>query len=133
MKMEIYKEFIICGIVIAFIVILNIITENYTKDSIAVISESLENLKENINTEEQDERKINEQIDQIVEEWNKRYQKLAYYIEHDELEKVKTELVSLKANIQTKEYEQGIPDLDKCVFILEHIKEKSALQIKNIF
>jgi len=32
-----------------------------------------------------------------------------------------------------RDYEEGMPDLNRCIFILNHIKEKSALQIKNIF
>ena len=128
-----YKEIIICSIVIIVVVGLNIITENYTKESIALMNDDLERLKENMLLEEQNEENINTQIDNIVNNWNDRHKKLAYYIEHDELEKVKTELVLLKGNIEVKEYEQGIPNVNNCIFILEHIKEKTALQIKNIF
>lgn len=133
MILGIYKEIIICIVVIVLVITLNIWTENYTKESIAKMSDRLETLKQAMNEEERNKENIESQINNILDDWNNRYQKLAYYIEHDELEKVKTELVSLKANIDVEEYEQGIPDLDKCVFILDHIKEKSALQIKNIF
>ena len=128
-----YKEIIICSIVIIIVVVLNICTENYTKESVALISENLESLKQNMLSEEQNEENINIQIEDIANKWEERYQKLAYYIEHDELEKVKTELVLLKGNIEVKEYEQGIPNVNNCIFILQHIKEKTALQIKNIF
>lgn len=128
-----YKEIIICSIVIIIVVGLNILTENYTKESIALMTGNLENLKENMISEEQNEKNISKQIEDIVNNWNERHKKLAYYIEHDELEKVKTELVLLKGNIEVKEYQQGIPNLNNCVFILDHIKEKTALQIKNIF
>ncbi len=128
-----YKEIIICSIVIIIVVGLNILTESYTKESITLMTGNLENLKQNMILEEQNEENINKQIDDIVNDWNEKHKKLAYYIEHDELEKVKTELVLLKGNIEVKEYEQGIPNLNNCIFILEHIKEKTALQIKNIF
>ncbi len=128
-----YKEIIICSIVIIIVVGLNILTENYTKESVALMTGNLEDLKKNMISEEQNEEDLNNQIEDIVNNWNERHKKLAYYIEHDELEKVETELVSLKGNIEVKEYEQGIPDLNNCIFILEHIKEKTALQIKNIF
>ncbi len=128
-----YKEIIICIIVLLLVFILNFYSERYTKDSIIKISDSLEMLKQAINEEKQNNEEVENQINSILDEWNNRYKKLAFYIEHDELEKVKTELVSLKANIDVEEYKQGIPDLDKCIFILEHIKEKSSLQIKNIF
>lgn len=128
-----YKEIIICSIVIIIVVALNIFTENYTKESVALMTGNLENLKENMIYEKQNEENINKQIDDIVNAWNEKHKKLAYYIEHDELEKVKTELVLLKGNIEVKEYEQGIPNVNNCIFILQHIKEKTALQIKNIF
>lgn len=128
-----YKEIIICVVVIIIVVGLNILTENYTKESVALMTGNLENLKENMTSEEQNKEDINKQIDDILNNWNDRHKKLAYYIEHDELEKVETELVLLKGNIEVKQYEQGIPNLSNCIFILEHIKEKMALQIKNIF
>lgn len=128
-----YKEIIICSIVIIIVVGLNILTENYTKESVALMTGNLENLKENMISKEQNEEDINKQIDDIANNWNDRHKKLAYYIEHDELEKVETELVLLKGNIEVKQYEQGIPNLSNCIFILEHIKEKTALQVKNIF
>lgn len=128
-----YKEIIICVVVIIIVVGLNILTENYTKESVALMTGNLENLKENMISEEQNKESINKQIDDILNNWNDRHKKLAYYIEHDELEKVETELVLLKGNIEVKQYEQGIPNLSNCIFILEHIKEKTALQIKNIF
>lgn len=131
--LKMYKEIIICSIVIIIVVGLNILTENYTKESVALMTGNLEDLKKNMISEEQDEEDLNNQIEDIVNNWNERHKKLAYYIEHDELEKVETELVSLKGNIEVKEYEQGIPNLNNCIFILEHIKEKTALQIKNIF
>ena len=124
MILGIYKEILISLVVIILVVTLNICTENYTKESIVKMSDRLETLKQAMNEEERNKENIETQINSILDDWDKRYQKLAYYIEHDELEKVKTELVSLKANIDVEEYEQGMPDLDKCVFILEHIKEK---------
>ena len=128
-----YKEIIICSIVIIIVVGLNILTESYTKESITLMTGDLKSLKENMISEEQNEEKLNKQIENIVNNWKEKNKKLAYYIEHDELEKVETELVYLKGNIEVKEYEQGIPNLNNCIFILEHIKEKTALQIKNIF
>ena len=58
---------------------------------------------------------------------------MAYYIEHDELEKVRTNLTELKSHTETEEYEEAINDLDKSVFVLEHIEEKSEFNLKNIF
>lgn len=127
------KELIICVVIVVVIIIGNILTQGYTKDVVTYMNGTLENLKEDLLQEEVDTEKVAGKITNIREEWEKRYQKLAYFIEHDELEKVETELTSLQANIETKEYKQGVPDLQKCIFILDHIKDKFSLQIKNIF
>lgn len=133
MVLNMKKELIICSAIVIAIILGNILTQGYTKEVALYMDEELENLKEDLLQEEVDTEKVTGKITNIREEWEKRYQKLAYFIEHDELEKVETELSSLQANIETKEYKQGIPDLQKCIFILDHIKDKSSLQIKNIF
>ncbi len=133
MVLKMKKELIICSAIVIAIILGNILTQGYTKEVVLYMDEELENLKEDLLQEEVDTEKVAGKITNIREEWEKRYQKLAYFIEHDELEKVETELTSLQANIETKEYKQGVPDLQKCIFILDHIKDKFSLQIKNIF
>ena len=68
-----------------------------------------------------------------METWEDRFKVLAYYIEHDELEKVKTELVILGANIEVEEYEKGLEELEKSKYILEHIQEKEEFSLMNVF
>ena len=128
-----YKEYIISIVIIIAIVILNIFTQNYTKDCVSYVDNELEELRVSMMEDEKDQEEIQKKIDGIIKEWEERYQKLAYFIEHDELEKVETQLTALKANIEIEEYQQGIPELDVCIFILNHIKDKFSLQIKNIF
>ena len=72
-------------------------------------------------------------IDKIKEDWESRHDKLAYYIEHNELEKVEDNLTALDSLSETEEYADAIKELDKCVFILKHIQEKYAFNLENIF
>lgn len=127
------KEWLICIIVIFLVAITNIITQNYTNQSIETMDLELENLKEKLIQEQVEQKEVQNEIQGIMEHWKQRYDTLAYYIEHDELEKVQTELTSLKANIEVEQYEESVPDLEKSIFILNHIKEKFKLNIKNIF
>lgn len=127
------KEWLICIIVIFLVAITNIITQNYTNQSIETMDLELENLKEKLIQEQVEQKEVQNEIQGIMEHWEQRYDTLAYYIEHDELEKVQTELTSLKANIEVEQYEESVPDLEKSIFILNHIKEKFKLNIKNIF
>ena len=133
------KELIICTIIIVGILVLNIITQNYTKDSIQIISTNLEKLQEKIinivdnKQEEEPHEELKQEVEYVIEEWKSRYEKLAYYIEHDELEKVQTELTAIQANIEVQEYAQSMPNLRNCIFILEHIRDKFSLRLKNVF
>ena len=129
------KELIISIIIVVLIFVGNSVTENYTGESVDETKQSLSDLREEImkNEDEIDVTSAKQKIDNIHEQWDSRYEKLAYYIEHDELEKVKTELTGLRGYIEKEEYSEAVPELDKSMYILEHIKEKTALNLKNIF
>lgn len=126
-----YKEFIIVTLVIALVIGLDIITNNYTDDSVKVMSSELNRLREYILEENKEKTKT--QMKKIEEKWKERYKILAFYIEHDELEKVDTELTGLKADISIDEYKNCISQLDKAIFILEHIQEKEEFNFRSIF
>ena len=128
-----YKELIISFIVIALVVIGNVITQNNTIEAISQISDELMLLREEMEKDHVDQEKSKEQMKKVEEVWEKKYKIMAFYTEHNELEKVQTELTKLKADIHMKEYAQGVENLESCIFILEHIKDKSALKIVNIF
>ena len=93
-----------CIIIVIAIIVGNIVTQNYTVKSIGILSEELEELKKDvIEAEENGEEEVNENIknkkEEIKKEWENRYDKLAYFIEHDELEKVKTDLTALNLSL----------------------------------
>lgn len=128
-----HKELIICFIVILVVAIADIFTQNYTKQSVECIDTKLEELKIELVKEEIQKEEVERKMEDVMETWREKYEKLAYFIEHDELEKVETELTSLNAYIDIEEYEHGVPELEKSIFILKHIKEKFKFDIKNIF
>jgi uncharacterized membrane protein YgaE (UPF0421/DUF939 family) len=126
------KELIICVVVILSIITLNAITSNYTKKCKNELTSDLEEIKNEIkNTDENN--KIIENVNNLKQKWQEKYEKLAYYIEHDELEKVYLYIEGAKSGIETEEYTQAIEEIDKCVYILEHIEEKYRFNLKNIF
>ena len=90
-----------CIIIVIAIIVGNIVTQNYTVKSIGILSEELEELKKYvIEAEENGEEEVNENIkkkkEEMKKEWENRYDKLAYFIEHDELEKSKNRFNSIK-------------------------------------
>ena len=72
-------------------------------------------------------------MEEIKKSWEARHDKLAYFIEHDELEKVETDLTSLKSFIETNSYSEATSELDKSVFVLQHIEDKYAFNLENVF
>ncbi len=128
-----YRELIIIIIVIFMIVIGNVITQNNTIEAVGQISGQLTTLRQEIEKEEASQEKAKKQMEKVEEIWKEKYCQMAFYIEHNELEKVQTELTKLKADIDMEEYAQGVENLENCIFILEHIKDKSALKVVNIF
>ena len=123
------KEIIISIMIIVVIVSLDFFTQNYANESIKQTTTMLNDLKEKI---KKGEDSINN-IDGLVASWENRRKKLAYFIEHDELEKVETSLTGLYSFIETEEYTEATSELDKSNFILKHIEEKYAFNLENIF
>lgn len=138
MKIKMKKEIVIILVVIIAVIIGNILTQNYTRKCVYAMNKNMDSFRENVLRQiEADEnvesREIKDEIRNIDSKWNSMYSKLAYYIEHDELEKVKTEIVAIQGNVEVSDYNQAIPGIDRCKFILEHIKDKSTFSIQNIF
>lgn len=127
------KETIICIVIVIAIVFGNSVTQDYTKESVNELSSGLMALRENISQENMGNDKIKSEADHVYENWEKRHEKLAYYIEHDELEKVETELIGIKSDLETEDYEELVIGIDKSVFILKHIEDKYAFNLQNIF
>lgn len=130
-----WKETIICVVIVIAIVIGNYITQNYTVQSVEELTSKLGELKQEIVKEEEniDREKANNKIEEIKKSWEARHDKLAYFIEHDELEKVETDLTSLKSFIETNSYSEATSELDKSVFVLQHIEDKYAFNLENVF
>ena len=125
------KEAIICVIIVILISFGHFMLQGYSKDAIGDTTAELEELKGIIENKEQEKAKL--KIDEIHANWDKRYDKMAFYIEHNELEKVETELTGLRSSIETEEYEEAQNELARADYLLKHIEEKNELSWKNIF
>lgn len=128
-----YKEIWISVFIVTIVFLADIVSNNYTKNSVKDMGTILSEMRYEIENNEDNEKVIKEKMADINRKWKNKNEKLSFYIEHDELEKVETELYGLNANIDTKDYEQAIEKIEKCKFILRHIENKESLSLKNIF
>ena len=140
------KELFICITIIVLIISANIITQNYTKSCVGKMNERIDMISEAVygkleksNKKEVEENNkidkstIQKEINNLESTWNEFQEKLAYYIEHDELEKVETQIYAIKGFGEVEKYDEILPEAEKCSFILKHIEEKTKLSVKNIF
>ena len=125
-----FKEIVISTIIVISIICLDFVTQNYTKESIEQTSEMLTDLKDKLN---KGENNISDNLNKIIISWDERRNKLAYYIEHDELEKVDTNLTNLKSYIEVSDFYMAISSIDETEYILDHIKQKNSFSLENVF
>ena len=125
------KEAIICIVIIIGIFGLEFYTQNFTSKSVKEITEIFDKIEERISKNEVEEAK--NEIKNISSKWEEKQKKLAYYIEHDELEKVHTAIVKLKSYVETENFSEAIAELYEGKFIIEHIQEKNSFNLQNIF
>ena len=125
------KETIICVIIVVLIVSLDIFTQGYTQRATSEITQIFKELKEEMLIENKEQ--IDNKVKILDEKWGQKHDALAYYIEHDELEKVDTAIVSLKSYDETEDYSSAVAELDEGKFVLEHIQKKNAFNLENVF
>lgn len=128
-----YKEIIISAIILVCIFGLDYITQKNTDDTVNVLSEKLETIRQEVIQENPNKEKATTHINDVYEKWEELDDKMAYYIEHDELEKVSTALTSIRSFVKIEEYGDAIESIDKCVYILDHIHERERFTLDNIF
>ena len=140
------KEIIIVIIIVITIISADVLTQKYTKDSFTNINSKLYEIKrigkelEEIDKSDDNEtkfqekkEKLKEKIEMMQRDWKKINKKTAFYIEHDELEKVNTSMTKFNSYFELEEYTEAIPELENCQYILNHIKEKESMQFINLF
>lgn len=130
------KEFIICVIILILIFVGNGITQGYSRDSIEDINGKLTELEQIIDKENQekiDQEEVNKREEEIDKQWDEMFSKLAYYIEHEELEKVAKNLENMKTYLKLKEYDNAIKEIREGIYILQHIEDKYSFNLQNIF
>ena len=125
------REIIIACVIITLIVILNIITANYTNKVMEEITSNLDEIRVQLVAKNKENLKSN--VDKTIKNWSDRKNLLAFYIEHTELEKVELYLYEMNSNVETDEFNIAIQALDSCKFIVSHIRDKYKVALKNIF
>ena len=125
------KEILICIIIVTGIIGLELFTQNFTEKTVKEITASFSKIGNEI--VKQNIEQINIELENISDKWEEKQKKLAYYIEHDELEKVHTAIVLMKSYTETQDFPSAMAALEEGKFVIEHIQEKNSFNLQNIF
>lgn len=128
------KEILIIIISVALVCTGAYISQSYlTKTSDGLVN-SIEDLKAEIekaqNLEENDSIIL---ANNIYNEWKEIEEKWSIIISHGELDLIEVSLIGMKSCIEEEEYSRSMEELEKSIYLLEHIKDKEKLDLKNIF
>ena len=127
------REAVITILIILVIIIGEYLTQRYSEETLGGVQDSLGELKEQILSSEIEVSELIDKTNQIYNKWEEDNELLSYYLEHDELEKVNTQIVLVRGFLESDTPEDSIPEIEEGIYILEKKKKKEKLSIKNVF
>ena len=130
-----FKETLIIITIVFIIIIGNIGIQNYiskTSDELVFqledLKDKLENIDKTDNIEELERLSV-----KIYENWEEVNKKWSILVVHSELDLIELALMGVKSTIEANELQDTLQEIEKSIFLVEHIKEKENLRLKNIF
>ena len=133
--MENFKQVIAIIIIIIVIIIADIILEKNTNSTIEIVSEKLELVDEKVEKFESDnvsKLELKKEVNKMVDIWKEKQKILTYYIEHDEIEKISDKIELIRKQIEIEEFGDARQAIEETKFLLDHLKEKEKLNLRNI-
>lgn len=129
------KEIGISIIVIVIVVVGNLGIQKFLNNSSDKMAEMLNELKIELEKEgnEFDIEIAKQQANNIYEEWEDLQKKWSVIVIHDELDKIELSLIGVKSALNANSKEDSMQEIEKSIFLVEHIKEKESFKLKNIF
>ena len=128
-KYKYKKEIILLVIIFSLITLLEMITEKNLNDNLKEINNMLNKIENEIRLSEYKE----DDAKEIFYVWKKIYDVLALYIKHDDLDYITIEIVKLKINIQNKNKNQCLKNIEEIKFLVDNLNQKNKFDLKNIF
>lgn len=94
-------------------------------DNLISIAPDKENMEKSKKAEE-----LSREIHKKWEELNKTW---SIIVMHEELDQITLSILGVKSCVEIGDLETGREELEKTIFLVDHIKEKEAFKFKNIF
>lgn len=127
--MKIEKQIAIFCVIILVIIFLDVIFENHFNKQ----KKEFENIASKIQSYILDKKDARKETEKLYNKWLEFEKKAAYYVEHNELEKVSLKVGLIKKTVEIDETELTVEYLEEIKFLLQHLYDKDKVRLKNIF
>ena len=107
----------------------NFIVQNILKDSTETLVAKIDEIKENV----EDIEKIKSTVNELDQEWERVCNIWSIIVSHQELDQIEIALLSAKIAFENEDLDDAEIELERLDFLLNHINEKEAFLLKNIF
>ena len=132
MSIRFKKEIIIIFFILVFVLGMEFITSKITQKSLEKIKSQISELEKMIKENDEKENTL-EKLQKIAKEWDKIENYLAFFTEHNELEKIREDIVSMKANLESGEISDFLEKVSHMKFRLECVQNKQKMKWNHIF
>lgn len=129
--MRFLKEYVIVGVILVFVLFIEHITNKNLSDSVKWMKDEITSIENKL--EENKEGEAQEEFLDLKSKWEGEQEKLAFFVEHEELEKVSNDIVIIESNFEQNEADEIDENITDLKFMLDHIEEKNQFNLKNIF
>ena len=129
--MKFFKEYMMITIIIVFVILIEIITSIITTRIVENLHYYIDLVEDGV-----DNNNVGDRMEELSSEWQKSEIKLAFFMEHNELEKINADIINLRSNVKNRNnnnYEDIKEIIDEINYRLEYVKNKKKLSLKNIF
>ena len=127
------KELAIILIILISIICGAFYTQKYLNNTSTIIVNDLEDLKYNIEQENITNQELLNKSDTIYKNWEKINKQWSNIVLHEEIDSIETALIRMKIKIKTEQFKELLEEIETSIFLLDHIKEKEKVSLKNIF
>lgn len=129
--MRFLREYIIIIIILGFVFLMEYLTSKSLGEATKWMKDGVISIENKV--KENQESEAQEEFYDLQGKWKEKTERLALFVEHNELEKVTNDIALIEINFETDETEDILENIADLKFMLEHIEEKNQLKWKNIF
>ncbi len=122
------KDIFLIILIIVLVVIGNIISQNILAKDGDIILEKLQELSDKIDSENK-----TQIIKEVYKLWEETEKKWSIIVSHQELDLIKTSILGAKSGIEIGDFEYSYEQIQNSIFLVGHIREKTAIKWKNVF